>query len=80
MYNADESGLNWRSFPRKTLVTAEEHSAPGRKIRKDRVTILFCANASGSHKLPLMIIGKSKNPKCFKSDEDLPVIYKIHLN
>jgi hypothetical protein len=29
---------------------------------KDRVTIMVCANADGSHKLPLFMIGKSRNP------------------
>ncbi|XP_022911208.2 jerky protein homolog-like [Onthophagus taurus] len=37
-----------------------------------------CANASGSHKLPLLCIGKSKNPRSFKETEmkHFPVCYK----
>ncbi|XP_014276200.1 jerky protein homolog-like [Halyomorpha halys] len=63
IFNADESGLNF---------------APGYKNIKERITILACANASGNHRLPIMVIGKSKKPRTFKniSHEDLPVIYK----
>ncbi|XP_024943536.1 jerky protein homolog-like [Cephus cinctus] len=35
IYNADESGLSWRSLPRKTLVCSDENSAPGRKVNKE---------------------------------------------
>ncbi|XP_043471596.1 jerky protein homolog-like [Leptopilina heterotoma] len=76
IYNADESGLNWRSLPRKSLASRQETSACGFKVSKDRVTIMTCANASGTHKLPLLVIGKAKNPRCFKNIKNLPVSYK----
>lgn len=66
LYNADESGLFFRLLPDKTFVAASEKTAPGRKIRKERVTFLLCANADGSHKLKPLVIGKSANPRCFK--------------
>ncbi|GBO46881.1 Jerky -like [Araneus ventricosus] len=34
---------------------------------KDRVTILGCTNASGSHRVKLTLVGKSKKPRCFKN-------------
>ncbi|GBO04243.1 hypothetical protein AVEN_212188-1 [Araneus ventricosus] len=34
---------------------------------KDRVTILGCANASGSHRVKLTWVGKSKKPRCFNN-------------
>jgi hypothetical protein len=39
---------------------------------------LLCANASGTHKLKPLVIGKSKNPRCFKNIKttSLPVTYK----
>ena len=51
--------------------------APGRIISKDRVTINVCANAAGSIKLPLQLIGKSLRPRAFKNikNENLPVKY-----
>ena len=39
-------------MPSKTLVTSKEKEAKAFKQPKDRVTIMACANASGSIKLP----------------------------
>lgn len=75
VYNADETGLNWKSLPSKSLASRRENSAPGYKTSKERVTILVCANATGTHKIPLLLIGKSKNPRCFKNIR-VPLIYK----
>ncbi|XP_043263622.1 jerky protein homolog-like [Colletes gigas] len=44
LYNADETGLYWRSLPRKSLASSAETTAPGHKISKDRVTIMFHGN------------------------------------
>lgn len=33
---------------------------------KDRITLLVCANADGSEKVELMIIGTAKKPHPFK--------------
>ncbi|XP_053969096.1 jerky protein homolog-like [Anastrepha ludens] len=76
VFNADETGLNWKALPRKTLASKRETSAPGHKVSKDRVTVLTCANSTGNHRLPLLLIGKSKNPRAFKNVKKLPVVYK----
>jgi hypothetical protein len=39
----------------------------GRKQNKERFTLAVCCNADGSDKLPLLIIGKYENPRCFKN-------------
>ncbi|CAG5048130.1 unnamed protein product [Parnassius apollo] len=75
IYNADESGLFWRLLPNKTFVSSTEASAPGRKVSKDRITFMPCSNATGTHKLDLLVIGKAKNPRAFKNI-CLPVCYK----
>lgn len=76
VYNADESGLFWRMLPHKTFVHCTEETAPGRKMSKDRLTFMPCSNSSGTHKLPLLVVGKAKNPRAFKNVSHLPVIYK----
>ena len=43
------------------------------KIPKDRLTILCCSNADGSHKMSLFIVGKSKKPGYFRGLKSLPV-------
>ncbi|GBM40870.1 Jerky -like [Araneus ventricosus] len=65
-YNYSETGLYWRALPTKTWAAENEAVAPGRKKMKDRVTILGCANASGSHRVKLPLVGKSKKPRWFK--------------
>lgn len=67
VYNCDETGLNWKALPQKTLATVSEKTAPGFKVQKDRITVMVCANASGNHKLSLLVIGKSKKPRAFKN-------------
>ena len=79
IYNCDETGLNFRMLPSNTLASKSETSAPGYKKNKDRVTILPCSNVTGDHKLKLVVIGKSKNPRAFKKitkGSFLPVSYK----
>lgn len=76
VYNADESAIFWRTLPDTTWVHQGEKSAPGRKISKDRLTFMPCCNAAGSHKLPLLVLGKAANPRAIKNVTSLPVVYK----
>ena len=52
VFNCDKTGLYVKQ---KSLASSFEKSADGRKTQKEHVTI----------KLPLLLIGKSKNPRCF---------------
>lgn len=81
VFNCDETGLYYKMLPGRTLTTV--HNEPmGTKKAKDRVTINACSNASGSIKLPLLLIGKSKKPRCFAgiNMSALPVVYKSQKN
>ncbi|XP_039964097.1 jerky protein homolog isoform X2 [Bactrocera tryoni] len=71
LYNADESDLFWKLLPEKMYVSSMEKRAPGVKSEK----LLCCSNATGSHKLKLLVIGKAKNPRCFKNFQ-CPTDYK----
>ena len=77
IYNADETGLFYRATPDSSLCFAKE-KLYGSKKALDRITVLACANMSGSDKRKLLVIGKSKNPRCFKGIDvdNLPVIYR----
>lgn len=77
IYNADESGLFWKCLPTRTLAFESERQAAGHKSSKERITIMSCSNAAGSHKLRLLVIGKSLKPRSFKGTraENLPVDY-----
>ena len=82
VFNCDESGLNFRLLPEKTLAASFEKSADGWKTSKDRVTLNLCSNASGSIKLKLHLVGRVQKPRCFKSIkvDSLPVKYSGQKN
>lgn len=74
IYNADETGLFYKMCPSSTLKFKNEKCVGG-KLSKQRVTVLVCANMSGTEKRQLLVIGKSRSPRCFKNVTALPVKY-----
>ena len=64
VYNLDETGLFFRMLPDRSLTTTDK--TKGVKKAKDRISVMLCANADGSHKLRPLIIGKRWKPRCFK--------------
>lgn len=78
VYNADETALYWRCMPHKTLRHEDEGALEGFKEPKDRVTVLACANAAGSHRCKPLVIGKSQNPRALKGMRVLPVHYRAN--
>ncbi|XP_055527029.1 jerky protein homolog-like [Wyeomyia smithii] len=66
-------------LPSETLVGPSEKNAPGRKVNKQRVTFMPCSNVTGDHKLRMVVIGKSKNPRAFKNVK-VPVTYFASRN
>ena len=77
IFNADETGLWWRLTPASSLNAAGRTQTANFKKARDRVTILGCANATGTHRLPITLINKSLKPRCFKHMDmrNLPVHY-----
>ena len=75
IFNADETGLFYKCLPNKSL-TFQGESCSGQKAPKERVSILCAANMDGSEKLPLLVIGKFGQPRCFKGIRTLPVTYR----
>lgn len=74
IFNADETGLFYKMLPDMTLKFKGEKCTGG-KMSKERMTLFVAANMSGSEKRKLIVIGKSKNPRCFKNVKTLPVTY-----
>ena len=75
IYNADETGLFFKLTPDKTL-EFKSVQCQGGKRSKERITVMVCANMSGTDKLPLLVIGKYANPRCFKNLKTLPTQYE----
>ena len=74
IYNVDETGLFYKLRPDKTL-TFKGDKCSGVKKQKDRLTVLVGVSMSGK-KLPLLVIGKSKSPRCFSGIKSLQLEYK----
>ncbi|KAE9271004.1 hypothetical protein PF001_g28567 [Phytophthora fragariae] len=60
VYNMDEAAYFYRALPRRSLCL---RAAPALKQRKARVTMVVAANASGTHKLPLTILGTARRTR-----------------
>ena len=77
IFNADETALFFKALPNKTLYFS---GVPCNSIKqiKERLSLLLAANWSGSEKLMPLVIGKSKNPRCFKqiNKTNLHVLYR----
>jgi len=67
-----ESGLFYRMGPSRTYLMQSESRDDTRgtdlQKYKQRLSIVFCVNADGSHKLPMRYIGVPKKPNCFHVD------------
>ncbi|XP_035207903.1 tigger transposable element-derived protein 4-like [Stegodyphus dumicola] len=79
VFNLDETGLFFKYIPNK-IVMCKEKSHSNRTLNTDQLTILVGANADGSEKLPLLLIGKSKTPRCFKDVKSFPLEYRSNKN
>jgi len=69
IYNMNETGLYFRFLPNRAYVSAgSRRRARGSKAMKDkdRVTLVLAVNATGSHKIPVAVIGKAAVSVCFK--------------
>ena len=77
IFNADEFGLFYQTLSRKTM-HSKGHKCSNGKHCKASLTGLAAVNAFGE-RLPMFVIGKSHNPKCFKGVKHLPCWYKSLL-
>ena len=71
VYNADSTTLMWKKAPQNTL------SQSSRRLYKKQVTIFLCANATGCHKPPTLIVETIKKTQTTSSSytSDPPIMY-----
>ena len=74
IFKADEFGFFYQCFADKTYHLKREKCS-GEKKSKVRLTGMAAASAVGE-KLPMFVIWKSKNPRCFENVKHLPCEYK----
>jgi hypothetical protein len=67
VYNADQTGLFFNKLPNRMYINCNEKHYRGVKQMKskDRVTLMVASSAAGA-KIPLFMVGKSKQPECFR--------------
>ena len=70
VYGMDETGLFFRLLTKYILLMPfEDASSTRKKKAKERVSLVVCANATGTHKIPCTLIGKLKSPACINNRE-----------
>ena len=83
IFNVDETGLFWKLMPKLSYLSTSENRKTARGTKNmhfnDRVSAFMCADADGSAKVDMAIIGKAKNPRCFR-DRDCPLKYFSQAN
>ena len=77
VYNCDEAGLQYNSTSKKTL-SFKGQIVKGRKESKQRLTILFCANMTGTDKRKMLVIGHFLNPRCMGKGVRRPCPYQAN--
>ncbi|KAE8957317.1 hypothetical protein PR001_g31417, partial [Phytophthora rubi] len=75
IYNMDETGLNYKAAPTRSICTSK---MPGVKKDKTRITLALTTNADGSDSLPALFIGRAVKPRCFgkKTAEQHGFLYR----
>ncbi|XP_057333497.1 tigger transposable element-derived protein 2-like [Microplitis mediator] len=88
IFYCDKTIINYKVMPKK--ITDSDNKEPDSNnsnnknnnnnnnndnLKRERVTILTCCNATGTFKLPLLVIGKYPKPRAIKNLSSLPVNY-----
>ncbi|CAM9496248.1 unnamed protein product [Choristocarpus tenellus] len=73
IYSVDSAILLFKVMPRNTYVSSREDRCTMRGIKgmdaEDQVSAYLCANATGSDKVGLALIGKAVEPGCLQSKQ-----------
>lgn len=77
IFIADETGIFYKITPDK-LYKFRDEKCFGGKFSKERITVMLCANSSGSEKRKPLVIGKFQEPRCFQNIRTLPVDYAFN--
>jgi len=71
LYDMNETGLLYKCLPSRPYVPRRDRrSARDTKAMRsmDSVTLVLYTNTTGSHKLPVAMVGTANNPLCFRGE------------
>lgn len=73
VFNASDTALFWKRMPSCTCL---ENAAQGLECAEDRLTLLFCANASGDYKCKPVLIHNTETS--IQKSQSIPVHWKTN--
>ena len=76
IFNAEQTGIYFCAMP-NSMLTFQNNTRHGTTKSKERITCLVACSMAGEKK-KLLIVGKSKIPRCFKNVNSLPVDYEAN--
>lgn len=82
VYSVRYTPVMWKAVPKETSIFNRVKSTGDQAMCEDYVTVLFCANATGCHKLPVLIIGSITEPQnsSILNTDGISTIYKVNAN
>ncbi|XP_068967628.1 tigger transposable element-derived protein 2-like [Bombus flavifrons] len=82
VYSVRYTPVMWKAVPKETSIVSRVKSTGDQAMCEDYVTVLFCANATGCHKLPVLIIGSITEPQssAILNTDGISTIYKVNAN
>ncbi|RHY23969.1 hypothetical protein DYB32_009015 [Aphanomyces invadans] len=78
IYNMCETSLFYQLVPSYNILCPFE-SAEVQQRKMERVSLVVCVNSTGTHKIPLLMIGKEKSPLSSLGFKSMPVHYMPQL-
>ncbi|XP_032813029.2 UBX domain-containing protein 4 isoform X1 [Petromyzon marinus] len=67
VYNAAQTVLAWKTLPRGALAMESASHTQGHETGRERIAVFACANASGTHKMKIVCVGKAARPRSLKN-------------
>ena len=79
IYTVDETAVFWKMSPEDSL---RKEIKAGGTLEKARITVALACNVTGTRKLPPWIIGKARNPRCFRRAnvhvDNFPMVWRYN--
>lgn len=74
IFAVEETGLLYKALPDMAF-SLQGDRCPGGIHSRQRITVLLCANMTGTEKFPLLVVGRHNKPASFRYVKSLPVQY-----
>ncbi|KAG7177196.1 Tigger transposable element-derived protein 2-like 1 [Homarus americanus] len=65
-FNCDKTGIFWKRSPKTTFTAKDEKQTRGVKTLKDRITVLFTANASRDFLMKHLAVNRAARPRAYR--------------